>query len=247
MRVLIVDDEPLARERIRTLLANAPDIEIAGERHDGASAVAAILELEPDLVFLDVQMPELDGFDVIEAIQGSPMPVIIFVTAFDRYAIKAFEVCALDYLLKPFDRDRFEKALARGRAEHDRRAAGDLDARLRSALNEWHGRQKYLDRLVIRDGGRVFFLRVEELDFVEAAGNYLKLHAGREQFLYRETLGRLEASLDPERFARIHRSTLVNVDRVKELHPLFRGDYTVVLRDGRELTLSRSYRDRLKV
>ncbi len=247
MRILIVDDEPLACERIRTLLAGQPDIEIAGECHDGKSAVAAVRDLAPDLVFLDVQMPEMDGFAVLEQVDRAAMPVIIFVTAFDQYAIKAFEVCALDYLLKPFDRDRFAKALARGRTEYERRSAGDLGARLRSVLEEWRGRKRYLDRLVIRSGGRVFFLRVDELDWVEAAGNYVRLHAGAEEYLYRETLSRLEAALDPDRFARIHRSTMVNVGLVKELHPLFRGDYAVILRDGRQLTLSRAYRDRLRI
>ncbi|MBZ5726780.1 MAG: LytTR family DNA-binding domain-containing protein [Acidobacteriia bacterium] len=247
MRILIVDDEPLACERIRTLLAGQPGIEIAGECHDGKSAVAAMCDLAPDLVFLDVQMPEMDGFAVLERVERAAMPVVIFVTAFDQYAIKAFEVCALDYLLKPFDRERFRKALARGRMEFERRSAGDLGARLRSVLEEWRGRKRYLDRLVIRSGGRVFFLRVDELDWVEAAGNYVRLHAGAEEYLHRETLSRLEAALDPDRFARIHRSAIVNVGLVKELHPMFRGDYAVILRDGRRLTLSRAYRDRLRI
>jgi two-component system, LytTR family, response regulator len=239
MRVLIVDDEPLARERIRTLLAGEPDIEIAGEAHDGASAVEAIRTLSPGLVFLDVQMPEMDGFAVLERLNPAAMPAVIFVTAFDRYAIRAFEVCALDYLLKPFDRERFSKALARARS------ADDVSARVRAVLEQWTGRPKFIDRLVIRSGGRVFFLRVEELDWIEAAGNYVRLHAGGEEHLYRETMSRLEASLDPAKFARIHRSAIVNVDKVKELHPLFRGDYSVTLRNGRKLTLHRSYRSRL--
>ncbi|MBZ5623467.1 MAG: LytTR family DNA-binding domain-containing protein [Acidobacteriia bacterium] len=247
MRVLIIDDEPLACERIRGLLAGEPGIEILGECHDGRAAVTAIRNLTPDLVFLDVQMPEMDGFAVLQQLASDVMPVVIFVTAFDQYAIKAFEVCALDYLLKPFDRDRFSKALSRGKVEYERRSAGDLSSRLRSVLDEWQGRKPCLDRLVIRSGGRVFFLRVDELDWVEAAGNYVRLHAGREEYLYRETMSRLEASLDPEKFARIHRSAMVNVERVKELHPLFRGDYTVILRDGRKLTLSKAYRDRLRL
>jgi len=247
MRILIVDDEPLACERIRTLLATEPDIEIVGECHDGSSAVSAIASLSPELVFLDVQMPEMDGFTVLQNIAPGRMPAVIFVTAFDQYAIRAFEVCALDYLLKPFDRERFSRALARARVEHLRRGAGDIERRLQSALEEWNTSRKFLDRLVIRSGGRVFFLRVEELDWIEAAGNYVRLHAGAEEHLYRETMARLESSLDPEKFARIHRSAIVNVDRVKELHPLFRGDYTVILRDGRELTLSKTYRDRLRL
>jgi two-component system LytT family response regulator len=172
---------------------------------------------------------------------------VIFVTAFDQFAIRAFEVCALDYLLKPFDRERFAKALARGRAECERRSASDLGARMQSLLAELRGRKKYLDRIVIRAGGRVIFLRAEELDWIEAAGNYVRLHSGAEEYLYRETLSRMEAALDPACFARIHRSTIVNTERIKELHPLFRGDYTVVLRDGRRLTLSKPYRPRLNL
>ena len=245
MRVLIADDEPLACERLRTLLSAERDVTIAGECHDGRSAVAAILELAPDLVFLDVQMPEMDGFAVMESLAAPP--AVIFVTAFDQFAIRAFEVCALDYLLKPFDRDRFSKALARGRLECERRATSDLDTRLQTLLTELRGRKQYLERLVIRSGGRVLFLRVDEVDWVESAGNYVRLHAGAEEYLYRETMSRMEGALDPARFARIHRSSIVNVERVKELHALFRGDYTVVLRDGRQLTLSKAYRDRLKV
>ena len=247
MRVLIVDDEPLARERIRSLLASESDMEIAGECADGATAVDAIATLRPDLVFLDVQMPEVNGFEVIERMDAPALPVIVFVTAFDQYAIRAFDVCALDYLLKPFDRERFAQALARARIEHRRRSEGDLGAKLRSVLEEYRGAKRYLDRFVIRAGGRVIFLPVEELDWVEAAGNYVKLHAGREEYLHRETMSNIEASLNPDRFARIHRSYLVNVARVKELHPLFRGDFAVVLKDGRQLTLAKAYRERLKV
>jgi len=239
MRVLIVDDEPLARERIRTLLSAEPDIELVGEANDGASAVSAIRTLSPELVFLDVQMPEMDGFAVLEQLSLASMPAVIFVTAFDRYAIKAFEVCALDYLLKPFDRERFSKAVERARS------ASDIGARVRAALEKWNERPKFTDRLVVRSGGRVFFLRVEEVDWIEAAGNYVRLHSGGEEHLYRETMSRMEAILDPARFARIHRSAIVNIDCVKELHPLFRGDYQVVLRNGRKMTLHRSFRARL--
>jgi len=245
MRVLIADDEPLACERLRTLLTAERDVELVGEFHDGRSAAEAIRKFAPDLVFLDVQMPEMDGFAMLESL--TTPPAVIFVTAFDQFAIRAFEVCALDYLLKPFDRERFSKALARGRAECDRRSASDLGARLQSLLTELQGRKQCIDRLVVRSGGRVLFLRVDELDWIESAGNYVKLHAGAEEYLYRETMSRMEASLDPSRFARIHRSTIVNVERVKELHPMFRGDFTVILRDGRRLTLAKAYRDRLKV
>ena len=247
MRALIVDDEPLARERLRTLLADEPSVEVAGECGDGRSALAAIRELEPDVVFLDVQMPEMDGFEVLERLGPANLPVIVFVTAFDQYAIRAFEVCALDYLLKPFDRERFQQTLARARGEHERRNAGEWSDRLRTVLDELRSRARHADRLIVRSGGRVIFLRVDELDWAEAAGNYVRLHAGPAEYLYRETMAGLEAMLDPARFARIHRSTIVNVDRIREMHPLFKGDYTVVLRDGRQLTLSRAYRERLKI
>jgi len=245
MRVLIVDDEPLACERLRSLLASERDVEIAGECHDGKSAVRAIQKLAPDLVFLDVQMPEMDGFGVLSHLPAPP--AIIFVTAFDQFAIKAFEVCALDYLLKPFDRERFTKALSRGRAECERRSKSDLDTRLQSLLDRLRDKREYLDRIVVRDGGRVLFVHVDELDLIEAAGNYVRLHAAGEQYLHRETMAHMESALDPSRFARIHRSAIVNVSRVKELHPLFRGDYQVTLKDGSRLTLSKAYRGKLKL
>jgi two-component system LytT family response regulator len=245
MRVLIADDEPLACERLRTLLEAERDIELVGECHDGRSAAEAIRRMAPDLIFLDVQMPEMDGFAVLDALPSPP--AVVFVTAFDQFAIRAFDVCALDYLLKPFDRERFRKALTRARAECERRSVSDLGQRLQSLLAELRDRKQYVERLVVRTGGRVLFLKVAELDFIEPAGNYLRLHCGAEEYLYRETLARMETMLDPARFARIHRSTIVNVERVKELHPLFRGDYAVILRDGHQLTLAKAYRDRLKV
>jgi two-component system LytT family response regulator len=246
MRVLIVDDEPLACERIRTILAGERDVEIVGECHDGASALASIRKLAPDLVFLDVQMPEMDGFAVLEQLDPQRRPVIIFVTAYDQYAIKAFEVSALDYLLKPFDRDRFDRALARGRMEHERRASPDLNARFLSAFAAWKQRKQYVERLVIRSSGRVFFLRTDEVDCIEAAGNYVRLHVGKEEYLHRDTMSNLEKSLDPDRFARVHRSWIVNVDRVKLLEPMFRGDYIVVLRDGRRVAMSKAYHSNLE-
>lgn len=247
MQVLIVDDEPLACERIRTLLAGEADITIAGECHDGRTALAAIRKLAPDVVFLDVQMPELDGFEVLQNLDAASLPVVVFVTAFDQYAIKAFDVCALDYLLKPFDRERFEQALERARAEHSRRSAGHFDRRLRDALEALHQRDQYATRLAIKSGGRVVFLRTPEIDWIEARGNYVELHAAGQSYLHRETMARMESTLDPAMFARIHRSTIVNVERIKELHPLFRGDFTVILRSGQELTLGKAYRARLNV
>jgi two-component system LytT family response regulator len=246
-RTLIVDDEPLARERIRTLLCGAPDLEIVSESSNGAEALHAIERWKPDLVFLDIQMPELTGFEVLEHLDSTSMPVIIFVTAYDQYALKAFEVCALDYLLKPFDRERFERALARARVELDRRKAGVVNERVLKLLSEIQQGRKHLDKLIIRQGGRVFFLRADEIDWIEAAGNYVRLHAGKEEYLYRETMTKLEAQLNPDSFARIHRSTIVNIERIKELQPWFRGDYLIILRDNQKLTLSRTYRSRLNL
>ena len=247
IRALIVDDESLARERIRMLLQGEPEIEIVSESANGTEALRDIQRLAPDLVFLDVQMPELTGFEVLDRLDPARMPVIIFVTAYDQYALKAFEVCALDYLLKPFDRERFGRALSRARAELGRRKAGQVNEQVLKLLSELGQTKKYLEKLMIRDGGRVFFLRADEIDWIEAAGNYVRLHAGKEEHLYRETMTKLEGQLNPERFARIHRSAIVNTERIKELQPWFRGDYVIVLRDNQKLTLSRTYRGRLNL
>ena len=245
IRTLIIDDEPLARERIKRFLASERDIEPLGECADGREAVAAINMLKPDLVFLDIQIPELDGFGVLKAVGVEQMPAVIFVTAYDRYALRAFDVNALDYLLKPYNRERFRKALERARAQLSNGAKGELNDRLLSLLEYLKTEPKHLERLMIKSSGRVFFLRTEEIDWIEAEGNYLRLHAGRDRHLLRETMNRLASKLDPDKFLRIHRSTLVNIERIKELQPLFSGDYVVILRDGKQLTLSRSYRDKL--
>jgi two-component system LytT family response regulator len=246
IRTLIVDDEPLARERIKRFLAAEPDLELVGECAEGHEAVAAIRTLKPDLVFLDIQIPELDGFGVLKAIGIAQMPAVIFVTAYDRYALQAFDVNALDYLLKPYNRERFRKAVERARAQLSNGAKGELNERLLSLLENFKTEQpRHLERLMIKSSGRVFFLRAEELDWIEAEGNYLRVHVGRESHLVRETMNRLASKLDPDKFLRIHRSTLVNIERIKELQPLFSGDYVVILRDGKQLTLSRSYRDKL--
>ena len=245
IRTLIVDDEPLGRERIRTLLAGDPEIEVIGECPDGRKAITAIEERNPNLVFLDVQMPEVDGFGVLEAICGERMPVIIFVTAYDQYAVQAFEVHALDYLLKSYDRERFSAAVQRAKEEIRRAREGELNERLVGLLENLQTKRDRLTRLVIKSAGRVVFLRVEEIDWIEAADNYVRVHAGKESHLIRETLQSLEKRLDSGKFLRIHRSFLVNLDRIRELQPIFHGDYVVKLADGTELMLSRNYREKL--
>ncbi|HKQ05942.1 MAG TPA: LytTR family DNA-binding domain-containing protein [Blastocatellia bacterium] len=244
IRTLIVDDEPLARRRIRRMLARHADVEVIGECANGSEAVAAIREQQPALVFLDVQMPEADGFAVLERIAANEAPLIIFVTAYDQYAVRAFEVHALDYLLKPFDRRRFDNALqrAKSRLTSDR---SDVTERTLALLEALRAQQSHLERMVIKAGGRAFFLKTEEIDWIEAEGKYVRLHVGRESHLVREAISQIEAQLDPKRFMRIHRSTIVNLDRVRELQPWFHNDYRVILRDGTELMLSRSCRKRL--
>jgi two-component system LytT family response regulator len=282
VRTLIVDDERMARKRLRTLLADDADVDVVGECTNGRDAVLAIEERKPDLVFLDVQMPELDGFAVVHAVGVDRMPVTVFVTAFDQYALKAFEAHALDYLTKPFDRERFQTSL--GRAKHQvrlrltttsasdttsaaiapmtpvvpvvpvgpdaataapGRSAASLNERLVSLLSDLERRQQYPERLVVKSAGRVTFLRVDEIDWIEAAGNYVRLHAGRDAHLLHEGLAALATRLDPSRFARIHRSTLVNLDRVREVQPWFHGDAIAILRDGTRLQVSRTYRAEL--
>jgi len=248
IRALIVDDEPLAREAIRECLLEDADVEIAGEVGDGPSAVSAIKNQRPDLLFLDVQMPEMDGFSVLRALEPEKMPVTIFVTAYDKYSLQAFEAHALDYLLKPFDEERFQKALQRGKEQIHTARRSEAGERLLAMLEErLQGGSKYISRLAVKSKGRILFIRVDEIDWVEAQDNYLRLHLGKESHLLRETMNNFGAKLDPEKFIRIHRSTIVNVDRIKELRPWFTGEYIVVLQDGKELTLTRSYRDKLKM
>jgi two-component system LytT family response regulator len=245
MRVLIVDDEPLARRRIKRMLATDADVEIVGDCATGREAAAAIRDREIDLVFLDIQMPEMDGFSVLESIAPDRLPLVIFVTAYDQYALRAFEFYALDYLLKPFDRRRFEKAMQRARERILKEKGDALKERTIALLEEINARSHHLGRLVIKAGGRVFFIKTEEIDWIEAEGKYVRLHVGRESHLLREAIGSLEAQLDPEKFLRIHRSTIVNIDSIRELQPWFHNEYRVILRDGTELMLSRSCRKKL--
>ena len=246
LRTVIVDDEPLARERLASLLSAEQDIEVIAQCRDGEEAVTAIDQHSPDLVFLDVQMPGLNGFEVIDAVGAEKMPLVIFVTAYDQHALRAFQVRALDYLLKPFDRERFTEALQRARTHIQRDETGDLGRRLLALVKDLRRDQPKTDRLVVKSGGRLFFLRTDEIDWVEAAGNYVRLHVGTASHLLRETMNAIEGRLDPEKFFRIHRCRIVNMDRIQELQPWLNGEYAVVLRTGARLTLSRGYREKLQ-
>lgn len=245
IRAIIVDDEPPARNKIRELLKAEADIELIDECANGKEAVKSITSKSPDLVFLDIQMPELDGFGVIEAIGPEHLPAVIFVTAYDQYAVQAFEVHALDYLLKPFDRQRFQTALNRVREQLEPGHRDELNQQLNSLLRQLKGPKKQAERFVIKSGGRVFFLKNDEIDWIEAAGNYVRLHVGTETHLLRETMSAIQKKLDTATFIRIHRSTFVNIEKVKELQPWFHGEYVVIMRDGTQLTMSRSYRSNL--
>jgi two-component system LytT family response regulator len=248
IRTLIVDDEPLAREGVRLHLEEHPDFEVVGECGSGEEAVNRIESESPDLVFLDVQMPGLDGFGVLESIGATNhLPAVVFVTAYDQFALRAFEAHALDYLLKPFEAERFAKALDRVRAQlRSQQSQTPVDERLRSLLASLGAKEHYLERMVARTNGKIIILRVDDVDWVEAAANYVRVHIGPKQFLVRETMTNLETRLDPDRFLRIHRSIIVRKDRIKELEPLFQGDYSVVLHDGTRLTSSRGYRDKIQ-
>ncbi len=251
IRALIIDDEPIARTGIRRELERAPDVEIIGECTNGREAIAAIQEEAPDLVFLDLQMPELDGLGVIEAVGVDSLPVVVFVTAYDKFAVQAFEVHALDYILKPFSSDRFQKTLQRARTQVQRQNLDAVSTRLLSLIEDARRQPpseeaKTLERIVVKTAGRIFFLNVEEIDWIEAADNYVCLHVGKDAHLVSGTMTGLETRLDPEKFIRIHRSTIINLARVKELHPLFHGEYAIRLSDDTELTSSRGYRERIQ-
>lgn len=253
IKTLIVDDEPLARRNLRLLLERDPQIEILGECRNGKEAVKAIETSRPDLIFLDIQMPEMDGFDVLEHVGAEFIQAIIFVTAFDQYALKAFSVHALDYLLKPYDDERFTQALQRAKSQIETREITKVSKRLLALLEEREsqkelstGQKPYLTRLMVKLASRVVLLKVDEIDWIEADGNYAKLHVDKKAHLLREKMHDLESQLDPQKFVRIHRSIIVNLERIKELHPHFNGDYIVVLEDGRQLKLSRSRRENLE-
>jgi two-component system LytT family response regulator len=248
IRVLIVDDEPAARRGLLRLLRQEPDIEVVEECGDGASAIAAIGALSPDLVFLDVQMPELDGFSVIEAVGRNRMPAVVFVTAFDQHAVRAFDAQAIDYVLKPVDPERFRRALQRARSQLAH-PDGDFVRRVSEALKliDRGELPPYPTRLAIRSEGRVRLLDVAEIDRIVAAGNYVEIHSGSKLHLLRETMTRLEARLDPNRFIRVSRAALVSIDRIREVQPLFNGDFVVLLKNGAQINGSRRYRAALDV
>ncbi len=244
IRTLIVDDESLARDRLRQLLQKEPEIEIIGECADGRMAVAMIEKEAPDLIFLDVQMPELDGFGVVEALGTDARPVIVFVTAHDKFALRAFEIHAVDYLLKPFDRERFQKALRRALEQVKHRESSTLIERQAAVIASLKTPPTD-ERLAVKSGGHVVWVKLDEVDWIGSADNYAELHVGAKSHLMRETLAALEARLDPNKFVRISRSIIVNAKRIKELKRLFYGGCEITLQSGTKLTLSRRYRDKL--
>lgn len=259
--VLVVDDEHLARDGLRVLLERDDEVRLVGECGDGREAVDEIRRLEPDVVFLDVQMPGLNGFEVLDALESEEIPVVVFVTAYDEYALRAFEVHALDYLLKPFDDRRFEQALQRAKDELERRESARFARKLEALLSErgsreagpaadagaaWEPTPEPLDRIMVRSSGRIQFVNVREIDWVEGAGDYVRLHVGDRSHLLRETMKNLEARLGSERWVRVHRSTLVRLDFVREIRTSDSGHYELVLQDGTRRSLSRSGRERLE-
>jgi two-component system LytT family response regulator len=277
VRVLIVDDEALARQRVRRLLQNETDVEIVGEAESGTEAVTMIRERQPDLVCLDVQMPGLDGFGVLREIEGGPVPMVLFVTAYDEHAQRAFDVHAVDYVLKPVDGDRFRAAFDKARKQRANAVAaerlGELLETVRrladggaaeardgaTALASLAGAAapsvppaaagangRYASRILVKQDGRMFFVKTTEIDWIEADRNYVRLHVGKTAHTIRERISHLEETLDPRLFARIHRSTIVNLNRVREMQQWFSGDYVVILEDGTRLRLSRHYRDRVE-
>lgn len=247
IRTLIVDDEPTARRGVRLLLANDPSIDVIGEATGGIEAAEIILREKPDLVFLDVQMPDCDGFQILTRVGVARIPVLVFITAYDEYALRAFEVNAVDYLLKPYDDARFAAALRRAKDEVRHREVDAVNARLNRLLQflENATPPDTDDRILVKSSGEIFFLKATEIDWIEAEGDYMKFHVAGKTHLMRETMARLEARLDPKKFIRIHRSTIVNVDRMRKLSPSFAGEYAVILHDGTKLRLSRGYQERI--
>jgi two-component system, LytTR family, response regulator len=243
LQVIIVDDEAPARDRVRDLLARETDIAIAAECVNGREAIAAVDSCQPDLLFLDIQMPQVNGFDVLRALPAERLPAVIFTTAYDQHALQAFEVHALDYLLKPFKAARFKAALQRAREHLQKRSAGDTDTRLLALLERFRTTQTYATRFVIKTASRVVIVKASEIDWIESAANYALLHLGDKTHLLRETMRSLEEQLLPAQFVRISRSAIVNIERIKELQPMMKGEYVVILHNGKQLTMTRGIRE----
>jgi two-component system LytT family response regulator len=246
IRALIADDEPLAREWVRSAVAEDPDLEVIGEAGDGFEAAESIRRLKPDLVFLDVQMPGLDGFGVLEALSPEEIPAVVFVTAFDQYAVRAFEAQAVDYLMKPFSRERVEEAVRRVRELVKGKSLEDFRESIARIVEKIRRDRSYPEWVLLKAEGKNVFVKVRDIDWIESSRNNVRIHVGQNIYLLHETTTAIASRLDPKRFLRIHRSAIVNIERVRELHPWFNGDYAVILRDGTQLTLSASYRDRLR-
>jgi two-component system, LytTR family, response regulator len=250
IRTIVADDEHLARKKLRVLLDSEPGVQVVAECQDGLQTVGAVQTHRPDLLLIDIRMPDMDGFQVLKQIASDEMPVVVFTTAYDQFAIRAFEAHALDYLLKPFDSERLHHAVERARAEllklHDRDLTGRILDLLAKNMEPKIESKPVDDRMVIRAGGKVVFLDVKEIDWIEAAANYVKLNVGKDSYLLREGIGSISERLDPDRFVRIHRSVIVNVRKIKELQPCESGEYIAVLRNGKELSCSRGYRTQLQ-
>lgn len=246
IRVLVVDDEPAGRNGVVALLRRDPDLEVVGEARDGREAVEQIRRLEPDLLFLDVQMPELNGFEVLQEIGPDAVRAVIFVTAYDAFALKAFEVQALDYILKPFEDSRFEQVLERAKAHLRDDDRSDVASRLHALLNSYQSGGDYITQIPIRDGGVVSFVPVESVDWIEAADYYARIHAGKTSQLVRYTLNELEGQLNPQRFMRVHRSAIVNLKRIQEIRLDYQNRHVIVLTTGVRVPLSRSRKEALE-
>lgn len=242
LRTIIADDERLARKKLRILLSSEPGIEIVAECSDGKQTLVALRADKPDLLLLDIQMPDIDGFGVLRAIPADKMPVVIFTTAYDHYALKAFEIHALDYLLKPFDHERLHRAINRARVEFLKTRGCEATHRILDFLTQPKPESRVDGRLAFKSGGRVVFLELDEIDYLSAAANYVTLRVGAESYLLREGIGHISERLDPHKFVRIHRSTIVNVQKIKQVEPVNSGEYIVILKDGKQLSCSRGYR-----
>ncbi len=245
LRAIVVDDEPLARERLRTFLANEPGVTVIAECQNGDEAIIAVRRDHPDLLFLDVQMPGMNGFEVLQKLNGSTPPAVIFTTAHDQYAVQAFEVHAVDYLLKPFDRQRLRLSLERARTRAATAKPDDLQTKLAAMLEDMKAGARQPERIPVKSNGKVTFVRIPEIDWIASADNYVELHVGNHSHLIRETMNSIATRLPAEQFIRVSRTSIVNLARVKELQPLFHGEYTITLTTGARVTLSRSYRDQL--